>query len=77
MAQTAHTLVEAPELKEEVRDDPSLERKALLQRHIGDLGLQIEGTRLEPLVKQLYAELESAGIDLKPPVYLADEWGCP
>ena len=53
------------------------EREQLLQRRIGELGLKIEGTRLEPLVQRLYADLEAAGIDFKPKVYLADEWGCP
>ena len=77
MIQQAHTLIDTTPFTEDVSDDPSLERKALMQKRISDLGLTIEGTRLEPLVKQLYAELEQAGIDLKPPVYLADEWGCP
>lgn len=58
-------------------DEASLEREALMQKRIGDLGLKVEGTRLEPLVHQLYRELDAAGIDLKPPVYLTDEWGCP
>jgi hypothetical protein len=66
-----------PAFTERPTDDGSLIDEALMQRRISDLGLKIEGTRLEPLVKQLYAELEQAGIDLKPPVYLADEWGCP
>lgn len=77
----AHTLtevaIEKPPFTERTGEDQSLEREALMQKRIGDLGLTIEGTRLEPLVKQLYDELEQAGIDLKPPVYLADEWGCP
>jgi hypothetical protein len=53
------------------------EREQFLQRRICELGLKIEGTRLEPLVQRLYAELDAAGIDFKPKVYLADEWGCP
>jgi hypothetical protein len=32
---------------------------------------------VEQLVKQLYAELESRGLEFRPPVYLSDEWGCP
>jgi len=28
-------------------------------------------------VTQLYAELEAAGVSLRPPVYLSYEWGCP
>jgi hypothetical protein len=55
----------------------SEERERLLAARVDQLGLKIEGTRLEPLVDQLYAELEHAGIDVKPPVFLSDEWGCP
>jgi hypothetical protein len=55
----------------------SKEREQLLQGKITDLGLRIEGTYLEPLVGQLYEELERAGIALKPKVYLAEEWACP
>ena len=62
---------------ESARNDWSEEREALLQQRIDELGLTIEGTRLEPLTQQLYRELEQAGISLKPPVYLSDEWGCP
>jgi Putative zinc-binding metallo-peptidase len=52
-------------------------RERLLRSQIGELGLKIEGSRLEPLVAELHRELEAAGIDLKPRVYLSDEWGCP
>jgi hypothetical protein len=45
---------------------------------IRDLGLQIEGTRLEPLVEQLHQELVAAGITaLKPHFYLSTDWGVP
>lgn len=53
------------------------ERDALLNTMIPALGLKIEGTRLAPLVAELYRELEAAGIKFKPKVYLTDEWGCP
>lgn len=53
------------------------EREKLLQMKISELGLKLEGTRMEALVNELYKELESAGILLKPRVYLTDEWGCP
>jgi hypothetical protein len=55
----------------------SREREKLLQDRIKDLGLKIEGTYLEPLVGQLYDELDRAGIVFKPKVYLAEEWACP
>jgi len=53
------------------------ERERLLASRISELGLRIEGTELEPLVEQLYRELDACGITFKPPVYLSDEWGCP
>jgi hypothetical protein len=53
------------------------QRERLLRSKISELGLKVEGSRLEPLVAQLHSELEQAGIDLKPRVYLSDEWGCP
>jgi hypothetical protein len=53
------------------------ERERLLHSRISDLGLQIEGTELQPLVDQLYRELDERGIAFQPPVYLSDEWGCP
>jgi hypothetical protein len=53
------------------------EREQLLKRKFAEFGLKLEGTRLEPLVQQLYRELDSKGIHFHPPVYLADEWGCP
>jgi hypothetical protein len=58
--------------------DPwSNEREALLGRRISDIGLAIEGTRVERLVGELYGELESKGLRFRPPVYLSDQWGCP
>jgi hypothetical protein len=53
------------------------ERERLLGQRISDLKLQIEGSTLEQLVNQLYAELEQAGLRFRPPIYLSDEWGCP
>ena len=50
---------------------------ALLDRRISDLGLSIEGSPVERLVEQLYAELDARGLGFHPPVYLSDEWGCP
>ena len=45
---------------------------------IRDLGLIIAGTQLEPLIAQLMAEAERAGIRrLKPRFYLSTEWGVP
>src|SRR4051812_4823048 len=53
------------------------DRERLLRTRVSELGLTVEGSRLGPLVRQLYGELERAGIALRPPVFLSDEWGCP
>src|SRR5262245_34500274 len=67
----------AQRFAESAHGDWSKEREALLQRKIDELGLAIEGRHLEQLVHELYRELEGGGIDLRPQVYLSDEWGCP
>ena len=51
--------------------------EALLQARIKDLKLHLAGTPLEKYIHQLYSELESKGISLKPQCYLSDQWGCP
>ncbi|HEX9162879.1 MAG TPA: hypothetical protein VF980_14335 [Thermoanaerobaculia bacterium] len=48
-----------------------------MRSRISDLNLHIEGSELEPLVRHLYDELDRAGLQFKPPIYLTDEWGCP
>jgi hypothetical protein len=53
------------------------ERAALLGRRISDLGLRLQGTRVQQLVDQLYDELRARGLVFLPPVYLTNEWGCP
>ena len=53
------------------------ERAALLGRRISELGLTIDGSRVERLVVQLYRELEAKGVSYRPVVYLSDQWGCP
>jgi hypothetical protein len=53
------------------------EQEKLLSQKISDLSLKIQGTRLEPLIGELYKELDKSGISFKPKTYLADEWGCP
>jgi hypothetical protein len=45
---------------------------------IRDLGLTIEGTRLEPILSELEEELRLAGITrVRPRWYLSTEWGVP
>jgi hypothetical protein len=52
-------------------------RFELLNSRISDLGLQIEGSPLEPLTRRLYRELDAKGLDFQPRFYLTDGWGCP
>jgi hypothetical protein len=66
-----------PTPRERVPGESNDAEKRLLAARISDLGLRIEGSRLEPLVQELHRELEQAGVDFKPRVYLSDEWGCP
>src|SRR4051795_6986714 len=45
---------------------------------IRDLGLTIEGTRLEPILAEFMEEVRQAGITrLRPRFYLSTEWGVP
>lgn len=52
-------------------------RFELLNTRLCDLGLQVEGSPVEPHVHRLYRELQRKGIDFLPDVYLTDAWGCP
>src|SRR5688500_4967296 len=60
---------------EEDRGFPS--EAGLRTTPIRDLGLEIRGTRLEPLLEQLRGELERAHVRVKPHFYLSTEWGVP
>ena len=42
---------------------------------IRDLGLKIEGTRLEPVVAEFQREIEALGLRVRPRFYLSTEWG--
>ena len=48
--------------KMEADDWPSLSDQELLERRISALGLRLEGTALEPLIRQLYDELSARGL---------------
>jgi len=56
---------------QELDDEPLLERK------ISQLGLTLEGSVLEPLIRQLYAELTARGLVFHPPCHVGDEWFVP
>jgi hypothetical protein len=61
----------------EVAGWASLSDQELLERRISDLGLRLEGTALEPLIRQLYDELSADGLAFNPPVHIGDEWFVP
>ena len=53
----------------EAADWPSLSDQELLERRISSLGLRLEGTPLEPLIRQgLYDELSAKGLCFIRPV---------
>lgn len=60
-----------------VKDWQKLSDEEILKMRVRDLGVQIAGSELEPLIERLYEELEEKGINFHPPCYLADEWLCP
>jgi hypothetical protein len=61
----------------EVADWTSLSDTELLERRISNLGLRLEGTALEPLIRLLYDELTARGLLLRPPCHIGDEWFVP
>ncbi len=61
----------------EPSDWASLSDEQLLERRISTLGLKLEGTSLEPLIKQLYEELSAKGLTFHPPCHIGDEWFVP
>ena len=52
-------------------------RYELLNTRVCDLGLDVENSPIEPLIRQIYRELQEKGIKFKPTFYLTDSWGCP
>jgi hypothetical protein len=58
-------------------DWASLSDEQLFERRISKLGLHLDGTPLEPLIKQLYDELSSKGLAFHPPCHIGDEWFVP
>jgi len=55
----------------------SLTDDELLEKRISQLGLTWEGTKLQPLVQQLYDELSQKGLVFHPPCHIGDEWFVP
>jgi len=52
-------------------------RYELLNTRIDQMGLQVEGSPVEPFVQRLYRELAAKGLKFRPAFYLTDAWGCP
>jgi hypothetical protein len=56
--------------------EPAFQETNLRTAKIRDLGLQIAGTRLEPIVAEFRSELDRLGLTrLQPRFYLSTEWG--
>ena len=55
----------------------SLGDERLLDLRFCDLGVTVEGSALEPLVHELWAELDQRGLKLKPHVWPSTEWFSP
>ena len=63
---------------EGARRSPGVEADGILKQRINELGLKLEGSVLEILIRELEYELLQKGITkVKPRAYLTDEWGCP
>ena len=56
---------------------PELPDEALLEKRIRQLGLTLDGTPLQPLIRQLYDELSARGLQFHPPCHVGDEWFVP
>jgi len=55
----------------------SFRDEELLAVRICDLGLHIEGSELEPRLRQFHDDLALRGVALRPDCYLGDEWFSP
>ena len=51
-----------------------LSTNEILNLKFSDLDLSITGSRVEPLVEQLYKELQRRSLDFQPEVYIAEDW---
>src|SRR6266511_232260 len=58
-------------------DWTDLSDEELLEKKISQLDLRLEGTDLEPLIRQLHDELAQKGLSFRPPCHVGDEWFVP
>src|SRR5258706_11172871 len=64
----------------EMAADPSwaaLKDEEILALRLCDLGVRIEGSELEPRIRQFCEDLAARGVTLRPDCYLGDEWFSP
>ncbi len=61
----------------EASDWVSLSDEQLLELRISKLGLKLDGTPLEPLIRQVNDELSAKGLIFHPPCHIGDEWFVP
>ena len=61
----------------EAADWVNLSDDELLEKRISQLGLKLDGTELQPLIRQLYDELSQKGLVFHPPCHVGDEWFVP
>ena len=61
----------------EAADWTALSDAELLERRISNLGLRLEGTALEPLIRQLSEELAAHRLVFHPTCHIGDEWFVP
>jgi hypothetical protein len=70
----------APHRRKVARREPAwtrLDDEALLDKRLCDLRLTLSGSRLEPSIRRLYAELAQKGIRFRPHFWLSEEWFSP
>lgn len=58
-------------------DWASLSNDELMEKRISQLGLKLDGTPLQPLIRQLHDELSQKGLVFHPPCHIGDEWFVP
>jgi hypothetical protein len=66
-----------PRRKHRVRRWATLTDEALLGLRFCDLDASVQGSTLEPLVQEVWGELEQRGLRLKPHVWVSTEWFSP
>ncbi len=55
----------------------NLTDEELLDRKISELGLTLDGSGLQPFIRQLHDELSARGLAFLPPCHIGDEWFVP